>query len=180
MRHNDKLHNSSLGTLVLTGFLCSALMVASMNGHTSTVAKLLEYGADVGLLDMHGTSCLFEAARNGHEETVALLQKHGATLGMNDGQAASRLCQAVFDGDMVLLKRLLEAKINVNAADYDKRTAAHIAAAEGNLVALKLLVKFGATVLRCRDRWNNSVEEEARNSKSAEELLEYLNQLHDH
>jgi ankyrin repeat protein len=31
----------------------------------------------------------------------------------------------------------------VNAADYDRRTAAHIAAAEGNFVAFKLLVEFG-------------------------------------
>jgi ankyrin repeat protein len=80
---------------------------------------------------MHGSSALLEAVKNGHEETMNLLKEEfGAELCMPEKLAASVLCQAVFDGDILLLKRLLKAGIDPNAADYDKRTAAHIAAGE--------------------------------------------------
>lgn len=52
----------------------------------------------------------------------------------------------MFDGDTQMLLRLLRSKIQVNAADHDKRTVAHIAVAECNVVALKVLVKFGANL----------------------------------
>lgn len=77
---------------------------------------------------MHGSTALLEAVKNCHEVTMNLLSDYGAQLCMNESLAASVLCQAVFDGDVLQLKRLLKAGINVNAADYDKRTAAHIAA----------------------------------------------------
>jgi ankyrin repeat protein len=50
--------------------------------------------------------------------------------------SAAHLCTAVFEGDMLLLKHLIMAGVNVNSGDYDKRTALHIAAADGNLGAV--------------------------------------------
>jgi ankyrin repeat protein len=44
--------------------------------------------------------------------------------------AAGTLCRAAKQNDIAALKKLLEEGANVNAADYDKRTALHIAAAE--------------------------------------------------
>ena len=87
---------------------------------------------------MHGTSALYEAVKNGHQETMEVLMANGADLCMGESTAASVLCQTVFDGDTVLLKRLVRAGIDINAGDYDKRSAVHISAAEGNLVALKV------------------------------------------
>lgn len=154
----------------------TALMVSSMKGNTETVTKLLEdYHANPNLVDMHGTSALVEATRNGHEETMDVLLKFGAQLCFDEGQAASRLCQTVFDGDMLTLRRLLRAKIQVNAGDYDKRTAAHIAAAEGNLPAIKVLVEFGAD-LTLEDRWGNTIHDEAKRA-NAGKLAEYLQSL---
>jgi hypothetical protein len=63
--------------------------------------------------------------------------RRNAALMMAPVAAAAQLCTAVFDGDMPLLRRLLHAGANPNAADYDKRTALHIAAAEGNLPAVR-------------------------------------------
>lgn len=156
----------------------TALMVAAMKGNTDIVKKLLEdYTCNPNLVDIHGSSALYEATKNGCDETVQVLLRNGAKLCMSDGQAASKLCQTVFDGDTLTLRRLLRSKILVNAADYDKRTAAHIAAAEGNLTALRMLVEFGAD-LSLRDRWNNSVEDEARKINSQKILL-YLQFLED-
>lgn len=57
-------------------------------------------------------------------------------LGGQGVRVAARLCTAVFEGDLPLLRRLLEAGAPPDACDYDKRTALHISAAEGNLAAV--------------------------------------------
>ena len=153
----------------------TALMVASMKGNTEAVIKLLEYQANPNRVDMHGSSALYEAAKNGHETTMDALLKHGAELCMDESQAASTLCQTVFDSDILTLRRLLRARIQINASDYDKRAAVHIAAAEGNVAALKVLVELGAD-LTLKDRWNNSIEDEAK-AANAGPVLEYLKTL---
>lgn len=76
-----------------------------------------------------------------------LLMRHNGRLMMTPVMTASALCTAVFDGDMPLLRRLLHAGANPNAGDYDKRTALHIAAADGNLPAVR--VAAVASVARC-------------------------------
>ena len=63
----------------------------------------------------------------------------------------------------------------MNAGDYDKRTAVHIASAEGNVAAVRVLVEFGAD-LTLEDRWRNTVEDEAKRV-NAGQLLEYLEEL---
>jgi ankyrin repeat protein len=154
----------------------TALMVAAMKGNTNVVTKLLDdYEANPNLVDVHGSSALYEAVKNGNETTMEELLKHNATLCMDEKLAASTLCQLVFDGDTLTLRRMLRAKIQVNAADYDKRTPAHIAAAEGNVLALKVLVEFGAD-LTAKDRWKYSIHDEAQKA-NAGRLLEYLQTL---
>ena len=72
--------------------------------------------------------------------------------------------------------KLLEYGANPNLIDvHTKQTAAHIAASEGNLTALKLLVEAGADLLP-KDRWGNNVRSEAELSKSIK-MLEYLDSL---
>jgi ankyrin repeat protein/CRP-like cAMP-binding protein len=151
----------------------TALMVASMKGNADAVKLLLKFNARPNEIDMNGSSALMEATKYGHKQVMELLLKAGGELCMPESQAASVLCQAVFDCDIMLLKRLVKAGINVNAADYDKRTASHIAAAEGNTVAIRVLVEGGAD-LTLPDRWGNSVGYEAKRSRSSQQLLELL------
>ena len=150
----------------------TALMVAAMKGNTDAVRLILDFQANPNLVDMHGTSALYEATRKGHEDTMEELMKNGANLCIDEAKAASILCQTVSNGDILTLRRLLRAGIPVNAADYDLRTAAHIAAAEGHVAALKVLVEFGAD-LTLQDRWQNTVNTEAQKSNTAQ-VLEYL------
>jgi ankyrin repeat protein len=121
---------------------------------------------------MHGSTALLEAVKNGHEDTMDLLKRHGAELCMHESLAASVVCQAVFDGDSTLLRRLLRAGISVDAADYDKRTASHIAAAEGNLSAFRVLAEHGAD-LQAADRWGNTPLKEAQRN-SSKHILEFM------
>ena len=155
----------------------TALMVASMKGNTDVVKTLLDFKADPNLTDMHGSSALYEAVKCGNDATADLLMEHGAKLCMEESKAASTLCQAVFDGNIILLRSLLHAGIQVDASDYDKRTAAHIAAAEGNTAALKILVEHNAD-LTAKDRWNNTVDDEAKRER-ASKVLDYLKERKD-
>ena len=124
-------------------------------------------------------SALLEATKNGHDAIMNLLFEYEASLCMPDSQAeaASVLCQAVFDGDILLIKRLLEAGINVNAADYDKQTASHIATAEGNAAVIRILAEHGAD-LSVADRWGNSVQDEAATAKRNKEIPSQLFRRH--
>lgn len=150
----------------------TALMVSAMKGNTDAVKTLLDYNANPNLTDVHGSSALYEAVKNGHEKTMNLLLEYDAELRMKESLAASVLCQAVFDGDILFLKRLLRANIQINASDYDKRTSAHIAAAEGNVAALRVLFEHGADIT-LGDRWKNTVRDEAEKANSGK-LTEYL------
>lgn len=153
----------------------TALMVASMRGNVDVVTKLLEYHCDPNMHDMHGTTALMEATKNNHEDVCEILQSAGGQLSLSESQAASILCQAVFDGDAILLRRLLKANIEVNSSDYDKRTAAHIAASESNHLAFQVLFENGAD-LSLQDRWGNTAEDEAKRAKAGK-ILDYLSSL---
>ena len=147
-----------------------------MKGNTDICKLLLKYKANPNLTDIHGSTALLEAVKNSHKEAIKVLSTHDAKLCLNQNRAASILCQAVFDGDILLLKRLVQAQIPVNASDYDKRTAAHIAAAEGNVSAMRVLAKNGAD-LTLKDRWGNAVMDEAARSKS-QQMIDYLQHNH--
>lgn len=54
---------------------------------------------------------------------------------------------------MLQCSRLLLAGAEADACDYDQRTALHIAAAEGNLPAVKVLVEGGGANVCVKDRW---------------------------
>ena len=56
---------------------------------------------------------------------------------MTSGEAATQLCTCVFDCNVPLLRRYMKAGILVNAGNFDSRTALHVAAAEGNLAAVR-------------------------------------------
>ena len=63
-------------------------------------------------------------------------------LGFDEIKSASELCTAAAQGKVDLIRHYIKAGINVNAADYDKRTALHIAAADGCLEAVRRMATF--------------------------------------
>ena len=63
----------------------------------------------------------------------------------------------------------------MQAQDYDKRTALHLAAAEGELAAVQYLVAHGHP-LNVRDRWNATPLDEAHR-EGRETVVKYLNDL---
>jgi ankyrin repeat protein len=47
---------------------------------------------------------------------------------------------------------MITAGADADASDYDQRTALHIAAADGNLAAVKVLVEEGKARMHVKDR----------------------------
>ncbi|KAL6042082.1 glutaminase [Balamuthia mandrillaris] len=66
------------------------------------------------------------------------------------------LCGLAADGNVEQLKELLEqTSISPDSADYDGRTALHLASEEGHLEVVKLLIEKGANI-NAYDRWGST------------------------
>lgn len=64
-------------------------------------------------------------------------QLKGKSHGTGNDRDASNLCTFVYEGDVEQLKRVIAQGADVNAGDYDRRTAMHIAASEGNVAMVE-------------------------------------------
>mgnify|MGYP006127291203 FL=1 len=68
----------------------------------------------------------------------------------NEGSSVNfvptRMCAAAADGSVAMLQQLIRSGADPSCADYDKRTALHIAASEGQHAAVVLLIQCGADV----------------------------------
>ena len=136
------------------------LAEAVKHRQTAVVAELLARGAISALTDDGGRCALRHAVDVGSDDCVALLVESGAKLGGGGGTAAT-LCELAERGNTAALRRWLVAGAEADACDYDKRTALHLAAAEGRAGIVALLVDHGATC-GFADRWGRTAIDEAR------------------
>jgi len=131
----------------------SAMHLASAEGHLAVVEFLIEQGADIACKDRWGGYPLKEAVYNGHVKVRDLLIKCGAKVDPRDEEALGQeLCKACAKGDLDTVTRLVESQASVNSLMYDRRSALHLASAEGHLEIVKFLVERKADV-RAKDRW---------------------------
>eukprot|EP00005_Dracoamoeba_jomungandri_P007280 CAMPEP_0174264124 /NCGR_PEP_ID=MMETSP0439-20130205/21398_1 /TAXON_ID=0 /ORGANISM="Stereomyxa ramosa, Strain Chinc5" /LENGTH=470 /DNA_ID=CAMNT_0015349851 /DNA_START=163 /DNA_END=1572 /DNA_ORIENTATION=- len=84
---------------------------------------------------------------------------------VNEDQAIRDLCFFASQGNIFALKKLIEGdgaiKVDVDAFDYDKRTALHLAAAQGHDEVAKYLIHRAGAFVNPLDRWNNTPLDEA-------------------
>eukprot|EP01094_Clydonella_sp_ATCC50884_P003087 TRINITY_DN1237_c0_g1_i1.p1 TRINITY_DN1237_c0_g1~~TRINITY_DN1237_c0_g1_i1.p1 ORF type:complete len:700 (+),score=298.04 TRINITY_DN1237_c0_g1_i1:87-2186(+) len=132
----------------------TALHLASAKGHIDAVRFLVEHGADVNAKDRLGTggTPIVDAVRHQHTAVVEFLRSHGAVL---HDVASVELCRRVLEGDMDGLSALVRGGADVNAVDYDRRSALHVAACAGNDHMVRFLAEHGA-LLDAADRWGGT------------------------
>jgi len=70
------------------------------------------------------------------------------------------LCVASHKGHLDRVLELLEDGADVTLADYDMRTALHIAASDGHVLVVDALIEAGGNVL-AKDRWGRSPVDDA-------------------
>eukprot|EP00960_Hanusia_phi_P051994 761167-Hanusia_phi.AAC.1 len=135
----------------------TALHLAAAEGQYDVVQYLLGMQADVNAKDRWGGDALKDAMRGNHRKVTELLKEAGA-LGLSDEHSdhgmtmGERMCKAASRGDLEEIKSLVAKNASVNACDYDRRSALHLAAAEGHHEVVAFLVIYGANV-NCTDRW---------------------------
>ena len=87
---------------------------------------------------------------------------------------AGILCRLVEEGNIELLQKWIIGGVDINSADYDRRTPLHIAAADGKIEIVQLLLSNGGNPA-LEDRWGNSATSEAQNKNHQAVLEELLN-----
>ena len=155
-------------------YVCrSALHLAAAEGHTHLVRFMVESKANINCLDRWGGTPLSDAQHGNHFATAALLQGLGADPSSDDSsREGERMCKAAAKGRIEEIRRLVAGGASVNAADYDGRSALHLAAAEGHDAVVEYLVGERADV-RVRDRWGaDPLQDAVRGGhRAAQEIL---------
>ncbi|KAI6236692.1 hypothetical protein M3Y95_00184900 [Aphelenchoides besseyi] len=124
------------------------LLWAASCGNTSAVQRLIEAGANKNAVDRDYLNALHCAANHGYDETIRLLLKR-CNQKLADGKdknGDTPLFYAATFGHYECARLLLEnANADPNHVDKRLRTAAHCAAAKGQMRTLKLLRQYGAS-----------------------------------
>jgi ankyrin repeat protein len=152
----------------------TAMHVAASEGHLEVCKFLVERGARINRSDRWGGSPLDDASRHRQKEVIQYLRSLGATTG--SASRATNFIKAAAEGDIDEVETLLiTGEVDVNEGDYDKRTALHLAAGEGNADIVRLLCKYKANV-NTEDRWGNRPLDDAvrgKNKESAQILRDH-------
>jgi len=126
----------------------SGLHAAAAVGAVDIARFMIAAGMDVDIDAAAGTP-LKAAITHGHTVMVETLLECGALARRTDAHGRNALHAAVEEGRHHLLGPLLNSGgINVNAGDHDQITPMHIAAGNGDVVAIDQLTAAGADLER--------------------------------
>ncbi len=85
----------------------------------------------------------------------------GNKIDLNDS-ATNNFIKLCSNGNIEGIKKIID-KININCADYDKRTPLHLATSEGYYSIVELLLEKGAQITA--DRWGNTPLSDIKNKE---------------
>ncbi|GMR48433.1 hypothetical protein PMAYCL1PPCAC_18628 [Pristionchus mayeri] len=123
------------------------LIVASRNGYTECVEKLLKGIVDVDDTDSEGWSALLVAAFEGHANVVQQLIDAGATVDQPDLMGWSPLMWAVYKNHLDSVRTLIQSGAHVNLIDEeDGLTPLIVAAGRGFTEIVQILIEAEAQV----------------------------------
>jgi len=131
----------------------TALHVAASEGHLEMVKFLIDKkGAAINRSDRWGGSPLDDAHRHRNTEVASYIRARGGRTGSTD--LTANLINAASLGDLDEVILLIEhCGVEVDAGDYDNRTALHLASAADQDEVVQYLLKQGKANPNSEDRW---------------------------
>lgn len=144
--------------------------------HEKMMLLLLQYNADPNLKDKSGETPLMTAADLGFKKGAEVLLQHGAKIEETDNSGNTALIIAAETEDgLGVVKRLLNAKADVNAVNEDGNTALHAASKnEKGHGIVKALLKAKADVSAVNKDGNTALHIAADSYAGADEIVESL------
>jgi urea transporter/ankyrin repeat protein len=152
----------------------SAFHLACSEHQTETVQFLINRGCKISESDRWGRTPLEDCIRSATkskvncESMVALILSHNGKLSSSStALMGPTMCELAYNGDVKVIRYYLMAGVPANVADYDGRTAAHIAAAGEkpglDEIILGMLLQYGGSdVDAAVDRYGNRPSDEAK------------------
>jgi ankyrin repeat protein len=122
----------------------TALMWASIYGHTEVVRLLLDKGALLDEKDEDGRTALMRASDNSHTEVMRLLLDKGALLDEKDNGGRTALMWASDNGHTEVMRLLLDKGALLDEKDKRGRTALMRASDDSHTEVMRLLLDKGA------------------------------------
>jgi ankyrin repeat protein len=126
-------------------FQHTPLHAAVLMGNLQALKLLVDGGADLNIKDLYGDTPLYSAAANGKLEIARELLEGGAQVHMkSDKTGWTPLLAAVVKRDVGMARILMEHGAVNELADKRGTTCLHVAARNGHMEMLAVLIKGGA------------------------------------
>ena len=138
------------------------LHVAASEGCNSIVRMLLQAKADVSAVDAMLNTPLNDAVQHKHDQAAVLIREHCPTqkYELPGAGAGVEMCVAAAAGDIEQIQRLIRNGVDPDAADYDGRTALHLATCQGQTEVISYLLNVKCNIT-CKDRFGGTPLEDA-------------------
>jgi len=145
----------------------TALMCASMDGHSASIELLLSASASVDQADNQGRTALMYSSRNGHSASTEMLLGASASVDQADNQGWTALMCASVNGHSASIELLLGASASVDQANNHGTTALMCASLNGHSASTELLLSASASVDQADNQGRTALMCASRNGHSA-------------
>ncbi|KAK3251424.1 hypothetical protein CYMTET_39234 [Cymbomonas tetramitiformis] len=132
----------------------TAIHVAASEGLLMVVQFLIKCKANINVKDRWGSTPLQDAVLAGHKLVAQLLHEEGGKLMIDD--EAGCICTAAAEGAIERIGMLQQCGLDINAGDYDSRTAIAVACAERQALSVFHLLNTAMAEVNVVDRWGST------------------------
>lgn len=140
------------------------LHISAREGNLNLVKFLVKLRIGLNEMDEYKLTPLNYACKFGNKEVAIFLKEKGGILNYTN-ELSNEFLYYAKNADLSALKIYFECGANLSIEDSNKRTVAHIAAAEGHTEIIQFLIEeTNVNILSC-DKWGNTPYSEAKNQE---------------